>query len=40
MNQSITIKSLTSFVAAGLLALPASFPAARPKGNVTNPDFT
>jgi len=40
MKPSITIQSLTSFVAAGLLALSASVSAARPKGNVTNPDFT
>ena len=40
MNRSIPIKSLTSFVAAVLLALPASVSAAKPKGNVTNPDFT
>jgi len=40
MNHYITIKSLTSFVAAVLLALPASVSAAKPKGNPTNPDFT
>jgi hypothetical protein len=39
MHQSITLKSLTSFVAAVLLALPASVSAARPKG-IANPDFT
>ena len=39
MNQSITLKSLTSFLAAVLLALPASVSAARPKG-MSNPDFT
>lgn len=40
MNQSITLKSLTSFVAAVLLAFPASVSAAEPKGNPANPDFT
>jgi hypothetical protein len=40
MNQSIILKSLTSFVAAVLLALPASVSAAEPKGNPANPDFT
>ena len=40
MNQSITLKSLTSFVAAVLLAFPASISAAEPKGNPANPDFT
>ena len=40
MNQYITNKSLTSFVAAVLLALPASGSAAKPKGDMTNPDFT
>src|SRR5512138_3341026 len=40
MNQSATLQSLTSFVAAVLLALPASVSAARPKGNPANPDFT
>jgi len=40
MNPYIPIKSLTAFVAAALLALPASVSAAKPKGNVTNPDFT
>ncbi|MCL4181681.1 MAG: PDZ domain-containing protein, partial [Verrucomicrobia bacterium] len=40
MNQSITLKSLTSFVAAVLLAVPASVSAAEPKGNPANPDFT
>ena len=37
---NITVKSLSSFVAAVLLALPASVSAAKPKGGVTNPDFT
>jgi hypothetical protein len=40
MNQSITLKSLTSFVAAVLLAFPASVSAATPKGRPANPDFT
>lgn len=40
MNPSITLKSLTSFVAAVLLAFPASGSAATPKGNPANPDFT
>ena len=40
MNQSITLKSLTSFVAAVLLAFPACVSAAEPKGNPANPDFT
>ena len=40
MNQSITLKSLTSFVAAVLLALPASVSAAEPKRNPADPDFT
>jgi len=40
MNQSITLKSLTSFVAAVLLAVPASVFAAEPEGNLVNPDFT
>ena len=40
MNQSITLKSLTSFVAAVLLAFPASVSAAEPKGNPANTDFT
>jgi len=40
MNQSITLKSLTSFVAAVLLAFPAGVSAAEPKGNPANPDFT
>jgi hypothetical protein len=40
MNQSITCKSLTSFVAAVLLAFAASVSAAEPKGNPANPDFT
>jgi len=40
MNQSITLKSLTSFVAAVLLAVPASVSAAAAKGNPANPDFT
>ncbi len=40
MNPYVTKKSLTSFVVAGLLTLPASVAAAKPKGNVTNPDFT
>lgn len=40
MNQSITLKSLTSFVAAVLLAFVASASAAEPKGNPANPDFT
>jgi hypothetical protein len=40
MNQSITLKSLTSFLAAVLLAFPASVSAAEPKGNPANPDFT
>ena len=37
---NIAVKSLSSFVAAVLLALPASVSAAKPKGSVTNPDFT
>jgi hypothetical protein len=40
MNQSITLKSLTSFVAAVLLGFSASVSAAQPKGNPANPDFT
>ena len=40
MNQSITLKSLTFFVAAVLLAFPACVSAAEPKGNPANPDFT
>jgi hypothetical protein len=40
MNQSITLKSLTSFVAAVLLAVPACVSAAAAKGNPANPDFT
>jgi hypothetical protein len=40
MNQSITVKSLTSFVAAVLLVLPTSVSTARPKGNLANPDFS
>jgi hypothetical protein len=40
MNSSITLRSLTSFVAGVLLALPASVSAAEPKGNPANPDFT
>jgi len=40
MNQSITLMSLTSFVAAVLLAFPACVSAAEPKGNPANPDFT
>jgi hypothetical protein len=40
VNHNITITSLTSFVAAVLLALPVSFSAAKPKGNAINPDFT
>jgi hypothetical protein len=40
MNQHITIKSLTGFVTAVLLALHASVSAAKPTGNVTNLDFT
>jgi hypothetical protein len=40
MNQSITLKSLTSFVAAVLLAFPAGVSAAEPKGNPAKPDFT
>ena len=40
MNPSITLKSLTSFLAAALLALPASVSAAQPKSNPANPDFT
>jgi hypothetical protein len=40
MNQSITLKSLTSFVAAVLLVFPTSVSAAEPKGNPANPDFT
>jgi hypothetical protein len=40
MNQSITRTSLTSFVAAVLLAFAASVSAAEPKGNPANPDFT
>lgn len=40
MNQFITLKSLTSVVAAVLLAFPASVAAAEPKGNPANPDFT
>jgi hypothetical protein len=39
MNPSILLKSLTFFVAAVLLALPAGVSGARPKGNA-NPDFT
>jgi hypothetical protein len=39
MHPFIPLKSLTSFVAAVLLALPASVSAARPKG-IANPDFT
>ena len=40
MNQASTLKTLTSFVAAVLLAFPASVSAAEPKGNAANPDFT
>ncbi len=40
MNQSITLKSLTSFVTAVLLAFPACVSAAELNGNPTNPDFT
>ena len=40
MNQSITLKSLTFFLAAVLLAVPASVSAATPKGKPANPDFT
>ena len=40
MNHSTTTRSLTSFVVAGLLALSAGVSAAKPKDNVTNPDFT
>ncbi|MBX3734487.1 MAG: hypothetical protein KF791_18070 [Verrucomicrobiae bacterium] len=40
MNQSITLKSLTSCVAAVLLAVPAGVSAATPKGSQANPDFT
>jgi hypothetical protein len=40
MKQSTTLESLTSFVAAVLLALPACVSAAEPKGNAANPDFT
>jgi hypothetical protein len=40
MNPSITLKSLTSFVAAVLLAFPANVSAATPKGRPANPDFT
>jgi hypothetical protein len=40
MNQFITLKSVTSFVAAVLLAFAASVSAAEPKGNPANPDFT
>ena len=40
MNQSIALKSLTSFLVAVRLALPASVSAAGPKGTQANPDFT
>lgn len=40
MHPSISIKSLTSLVAAALWALPGSLLAADPKGNPANPDFT
>jgi hypothetical protein len=40
MNRSIILRSLTSSVAAALLALPASVSAATPKGKPANPDFT
>ena len=40
MNHYITIKSLTSFVFAVLLAMPADISAARPNGDLANPDFT
>jgi len=40
MNQSITLKLLTSLMPAMLLAVPASVFAGSPKGKVTNPDFT
>ena len=40
MNQSITLKSLTFFLAAVLLAVPSSVSAAAAKGKPANPDFT
>ena len=40
MNYYVTIKSLTTFVFAVLLAMPADLSAARPKGDPANPDFT
>ena len=40
MNHYFTIKSLTSFVFAVLLAMPADLSAARAKGDLANPDFT
>ena len=40
MNHYFTIKSLTSFVFAVLLAMPADISAARANGDLANPDFT
>lgn len=40
MDQSISLKSLSSFLAVALLAFHAGLCAAEPKGKPTNPDFT